>query len=84
MIFILLLCAILLNYLYRGTQMLFFYPLLGTGLLILAINILLYIINWLFSFRNYKLTPKAYYILSASMILIGGTLLNIYIIHIIL
>ena len=81
MLFIQLLCAILPNYPYRGTQMLFFYPLLGTGFLILAINILLYFINRLLSFRNFRLTPRAYYILSASMILIGGTLLNIYIIH---
>lgn len=61
--------------------MFFFYPVFGTILFILAINILLYFINRLLSLRNYKLTPRAYYILSASMILIGGTLLNTYIIH---
>ena len=64
--------------------MLFFYPLLGTGLFILAINALLYLINWLLRVIDYKLTHRAYYILSASMIIVGGTLLNAYIIHTIL
>lgn len=64
--------------------MLFFYLLIGTCSTVIVINVLMYFINWLLHFIDYKLTRKAYYILSASLILIGGILLNTYIIHIIL
>ncbi len=64
--------------------MLFFYLLTGTCSVVIIINLLMYFLNWLLHFLDYKLTPRAYYILSASMILIGGILLNTYIIHTIL
>lgn len=61
--------------------MLLFYVLTGMCTLIILVNILMHFINWLLHFLEYKLTLKAYYIVSASMILVGGILLNTYIIN---
>lgn len=61
--------------------MLFFYLLAGTCTLVILVNMLMSFVNWLLHFLAYKLTPRAYYIISTSIILIGGILLNIYIIN---